>query len=264
MDAQSLSFSLEKAIEPKALAKKVPEVRLSPGGRFMLANVGKLQVIILPNGHIRITFPGEQLESLRRELGANAVALGRLLEAVRAAAGSTVDVGRALSAEGRDLVEYGEIQAIPFKDLRPEFDGFVSAEVLDTVMLGASQVIAEFQTDRFLSQAGELMGRQAVRQAKLADAKALQQKVVATLQDKHLGKARFEKGTGGADYTVVVEECFCSGSPVYGKPLCAIIRGVIRGAFTGFREAENTAVHEVECWGLGHAQCTFEVRTMSV
>jgi predicted hydrocarbon binding protein len=264
MDARSLSFSLGKSFDPAELAKKVPELKPGPGGRFLQAKVGRLLVILFPNGRARITVPGEDLSVLRREIAANAIGVGRVLEAARVAAGSDVDIGDALGGEGHDLVEYAEIAQIPFAQLRPTVGERVSAEVIDALILGASQVLAEFQTDRFLSQAGELMGRQAVRGAKLADAKALQELVTSLITGKGLGSARFEAGAQGVDHVVVVEECFCAGSPVYGRPLCATLRGVIRGAYSAFRRAENTAVHEVRCWGLGHTECAFEVRTLSI
>lgn len=264
MYAQSLSFSLAKSFDTKGLAKKVPELKPGPGGRFLQANIGKLLVLFLPSGKTRITFPGENLDALHREIAANAVGLGRVLEAVRVAVGSDSDVGQALAAQSKDLVEFDEINVIPFADVRPTYQEKVSATLVDALLLGASQVLAEFQTDRFLSQAGEIMGRTVVRGAHITDAQGLLKLLLTELEEKSLGTGRFEAGPEGIDYLLTIEECFCAGSPVYGRPLCAVIRGMVRGAFTAFRRAENTSVHENQCWGLGHSQCQFEIRTLTV
>jgi len=264
MDAHSLSLSLEKKVDSKAVAKKVPELKLGPGGGFLQAKVGKLLVIVFSNGRVRITLPGEELENLQKEVAANAIGLGKLLEAIRTGAGSSVDVGKALASGGHDLVEYNEIKDIPYNELRPTFKDNVSAEVLNAVLLGANQILPGFQSERFLAQAGELIGRQAVRDSKPADAKALQNLIAKVVEERALGKMKFEKPEAGVDYLIVVDECPSAGAPVYGKALCTITRGIIRGAFSAFRRAENTAVHEVRCWGLGDADCAFEVRMLSV
>lgn len=253
MYAQSIVFDLDKRLNLTDLVKKVKNLNFVEGSNVLYSDIGELKIIVFPNGRIRLTKPDGTYGDLSALLGRYGFQLGKLLDQIREVSGSDMDVGAILNSQAQERPTYESLSSNPYREMRPNFSEKLSVGVLNGIILGSAEVLSEFQQERFQTQAGELLGRQSVKSIDPKNEEECLEVVKRTIKENYLGIADIKKGgkEAGADFLVKISECFCIGSPAYGKPICHIIRGIIRGSLCAFLRQENVSVREVKCWAKG-------------
>jgi len=139
--------------------------------------------------------------------------------------------------------------------------GMVDAQILTCYRQASKRMFGDFQAERLAVAVGESHGRELAMES---DVKKIAQDIVAELNDCGFGTVRAEKPTTVvAHYDtlsnfVVKDSAEAVNSEKSDKPLCQIIRGFIRGAYTQVYHQENISVKETKCSAMGEKECVFE------
>jgi len=137
----------------------------------------------------------------------------------------------------------------------------ISAEIVICYRRASKRMFGDFQAERLSVAVGEGAGRDLAMES---DVKKIAQDIVAELNNCGFGTVRAEKPTTVvAHYDtlsnfVVKDSAEAVSSEKSDKPLCQIIRGFIRGAYTQVYHQENISVKETKCSAMGEKECVFE------
>jgi len=244
------NIDIEKARRGSALLKSPPGER-----NFAYARLDALNAILFSNGKLRVAHSDGTRKSLERALPAAVPKIQKLIEDAARGAGLKVDVAEVISS--------GKAEAEGFE--APERSGLgshVGVLALRAIAIHAPEkVLGEYQRERVVTQAGDMVGRALAQGAK--NRGALAKAIADFLKKEGIGIAEASEGKDGV-VLVVRESAFAYGLPPTGKPLCGFIRGLIRGAFAAFYHSESVDATETRCWGTGDIECEFVVRQLAV
>lgn len=139
----------------------------------------------------------------------------------------------------------------------------VDLSLLTMFKLMSVRMFGDFQSERLAAQVGEAMGAEL---ASGVDAKEVPKAIAELIGEFRLGSVKFEipkeKGERFASLGIfrVAESAETYGLGKAEKPVCGLIRGIIRGALTTAYHQENISVRETRCAALGEKECEFEAR----
>jgi len=125
----------------------------------------------------------------------------------------------------------------------------------------SKRMFGDFQSDRLAVSVGESIGRQL--SSKSSTSKVTKD-IVALINQVGLGSAKEGKPQQKAKGFEPLGEIIVSDSlesqafKKAGKPVCQLIRGLIRGAYIGVYNQQNIAVKETKCASKGDKECVFE------
>jgi predicted hydrocarbon binding protein len=144
----------------------------------------------------------------------------------------------------------------------------MKSESLVDVYTSMIQIVGEFTTHRIMFSAGEKIGRGLVKNRTINDPRIFMEVLKDHMEREKLGEISYEsvaaKDTPMTDYPVeLVVKIF--NSPLtelqsQGKPHCSFIRGILRGAYSEFKDWRDVSVSEIKCTGAGSDHCEFEIK----
>lgn len=112
------------------------------------------------------------------------------------------------------------------------------------------------QAKKSLHDAGHKIGRELVKDMMYRDAAGIAQH----FEQNGMALMTVES-QDGANSMVRLQECAtCSGLPPVEMPLCFFEGGILAGALQALAKSTETyRAREIECTGLGHTSCLFEI-----
>ena len=144
----------------------------------------------------------------------------------------------------------------------------MKSESLVEVYTSMFQIVGEFTTHRVMFAAGEKIGVGMVKNRELNDPKIFMEVLKDHMEREKLGEISYElvqkKGVQSGEYPVqMVVRVFNSPLtqlPGSGKPQCSFLRGILRGAYSEFKQWKDVSVTEVKCIAANGDHCEFEIK----
>ena len=137
----------------------------------------------------------------------------------------------------------------------------VDAAFLTLYKRASRRMFGDFQSERLAVAVGEALGREL---AMGSSANQIVQDIVECINASGLGSMRAEKPPKGVERYDPISNFYVKDSieaqesEKADKPVCQILRGIIRGALAQVYHQENIAVKETKCAALGEKECVFE------
>jgi predicted hydrocarbon binding protein len=144
----------------------------------------------------------------------------------------------------------------------------MKSESLVDVYASMFQIVGEFTTHRIMFAAGEKIGKGMVQNRELNDPKIFIEVLKDHMEREKLGEISYEiapktnvpAGEYPVDIIVRVFNSPLAQLPGQGKPQCSFIRGVLRGAYSEFKQWRDVSVTEVKCVACSKDHCEFEIK----
>jgi predicted hydrocarbon binding protein len=144
----------------------------------------------------------------------------------------------------------------------------MKSESLVDVYGSMIQIVGEFTAHRIMFAAGEKIGQGLVKNRTINDPRIFMDVLKEHMEREKLGEISYEavppKNSPVSDYPVeLIVKVFntpLSELPGQGKPHCSFIRGILRGAYSEFKDWRDVSVTETKCVGAGSDHCEFEIK----
>ncbi len=144
----------------------------------------------------------------------------------------------------------------------------VKSESLVDVYESMFKIVGEFTTHRIMYSAGEKIGRNMVKNRNLNDPRVLMDVLKEHMEKESLGEITYEPVMSKSDpvsnypveMKVKIYNTPLSQLPSKGETHCSFIRGILRGAYSEFKDWKDISVTETKCVGKGDDHCEFEIK----
>jgi predicted hydrocarbon binding protein len=259
--AISYIYDFGKQLDLAKIKTKLKMNSLEGDKNLLFLFVDPLFLTLFKDGRLRIIHKDRDVNSLRKALTIIAPKLREIIQEIAKSSGVKKNVDSIL-ADG-DIEKFPEALEV-FGRPRLSTVGFLTFRELN--LFSPEKVLGPYQRERIATQAGETIGRRLAKVVK--DRKELETKLLDLIENESLGipstlspeKAEKINEEIQKPYSIIrVLESTSYGIVPEGKPMCDLIKGLIRGAYCEYLGQENVNVVETRCWGLGDVYCEFRV-----
>ncbi len=259
MKAEAFTYDLGTRIDLSKL-EKLNYFRRTDNSDALVTDLKGLTLMVLSNGRIRLFEHERDFEQIRDKMLTASIEIYSIIEDIIKTLGLKVSAKQIISSGRREELGTDDLALFERKQN-------LSTHVLRSLLFASYDLAGDFQAERISTQAGEQIGRKAVKIKKPQSKEELIRLLKKLFDDLGLGKlstVEREKGSVTLEAVFRVDDCaLCSGVAPVNKKLCNLTRALLRGAFAEFKHMESITANETKCWGMGDTYCEFEVYSLA-